>query len=135
LLTDSEWSPPVGSDGPGRLDTVPVAGRPALMVLPSSSEIITDGIVMSGPLPPMVKGGPATLLATIIAVAPAAWALVAFCTKAHVPRSISATAPAEKSTSGSQPSVVVPTPSFTNTTSPETPVASGAGPNEAPAAW
>src|SRR6266704_3683732 len=39
------------------------------------------------------------------------------------------------SENGSQPSVVVPTPSFTRTMSPEIPSSGGGGPNAAPLAW
>src|SRR5262245_1967674 len=53
---------------------------------------------MLGSVPPIVIGAPATLFATIIAVAPADWAVAASCTKLHAPRSTSATAPA-----GSEP--------------------------------
>src|SRR5919106_2824183 len=130
--------PPSQGLASGLLLTVPVAGRPALIVLPSASEIITDGIVIEGSLPPIVNGLEPELLATIIAAAPAAWALAAFTTKLQPPRSASAIDPAGNPTSGWHASVVVPspaTPSFTSTTFPETPVASGAPPEFAPAAW
>src|SRR5919106_452161 len=107
---------------------VPVAGRPALIVLPSSSEIIPDGIVIEGSLPPIRVGGPPTLLATITALAPAAWAFATLTVKLQLPRSASAMAPEGKPTSGSHASVVVPVPSFTSTMSPETPPAGDSGP-------
>src|ERR671918_138371 len=110
------------------------AGRMPGLCRPSSCHIITDGITIPGSVPPMVIGAPATLLATIIAVAPAAWALFAFSTNVHVPRSTRAIAPAGNPTRGSQPSVVVSVPSSTRTTSPLMPVSSGAGPKLAPVA-
>src|SRR5919106_3305084 len=114
--------------------TVPVAGTPALMVFPSASDTITEGIVMLGSVPPMVPGSPGALLTTMTATAPASWGLFAFWTKVHPPRSTSATAPAGKPISVWQPSVVVPLPSSTSTMSPETPSSVGAGPNAAPLA-
>src|SRR5919106_3333057 len=137
-LMSTIWSPTWHGLPSGFLLTEPVAGRPALIVLPSASEIITDGIVIEGSLPPIVNGLEPELLATIIAAAPAAWALAAFTTKLQPPRSASAIDPAGNPTSGWHASVVVPspaTPSFTSTTFPETPVASGAPPEFAPAAW
>jgi hypothetical protein len=74
------------------------------------------------------------VLTTITATAPAFWAFFTFWTNVQVPRSRSAIAPAGKPTSGSQPSVVMSTPSFTSTTSPLTPASGGSGPKEAPVA-
>jgi hypothetical protein len=97
--------------------------------------------VIVGSLPPIVIGGPATLLATITATAPAFWAFFTLTVKVHAgaggggePRSTSAIAPAGKPTSGWQPSVGLALPSFTRTTSPATPVRVGSGPNAAPVA-
>ena len=104
------------------------------MTPPSASETITDGIVIVGSVLPIVVGGPATLLTTITAIAPAACALLTFWTKPQVPRSTSATAPAGKLTNGLQPSVGRALPSLTRTTSPAIPARSGAGPNAAPLA-
>src|SRR5918999_3701695 len=124
--------PPSQGLASGLLLTVPKAGRPALIVLPSSREIITDGIAIPGSVPPIVNGAPPALFATIIATAPASWALLAFTVKLHPPRSTSAMEPAGKPASGWHPAGVVPTPPFPRTTPPVTPVAAGAGGAVAP---
>ena len=77
---------------------------------------------------------PGALLATMTPVAPAFCALSALSPNSHVPRSTTAIEPAGNPTSGSQASVVAPTPSLERTTVPVSPAAVGAGPNAAPAA-
>jgi hypothetical protein len=52
--------------GSGAALTRPVAGRLALTTTPSPSETITDGMVIVGSVPPIVVGGPGTLLTTIV---------------------------------------------------------------------
>ena len=48
---------------------------------------ITDGIVIVGSAPPRVTAGPGTLLTTMRATAPAAWAVAALTVKLQLPRS------------------------------------------------
>src|SRR5262247_3393501 len=133
-ITPVSWHDRSGTAGSGAALTRPVAGRPPLMTVPSVCDTIADGMVMVGSLPPIVVGGPGTLLATITATAPAACALATFWTKLQVPRSTSSTAPAGKPTNGLQPCVGMALPSLTRTTSPGLPASVGSGPNAAPLA-
>src|SRR5687768_15423720 len=81
----------------------------ALISAPSGCVTLIAAIVIAGSVPPMPGGGvPATLLATIRPVAPAACAFAAFTTKPHVPRSTIAIFPATVAAlvNAVQPSVV-----------------------------
>jgi hypothetical protein len=83
-----------------------------LIVFPSACETRTAGIVTWFPTTPApsVAGVPGALSATIMAVAPAFWALMPFTPNSQKPRSTSAMAPAGNPTRGSQPSLTVPPP-------------------------
>src|SRR5512134_2776202 len=84
--------------------TLPVAGSPALIVVPSACETCTAGIVIAGLAPPICVAGPGTLLTTTTALAPAFCAFCVFAWNSQLPRSTIAIAPAGK-VNGSQPSV------------------------------
>src|SRR5918996_1793238 len=140
-MTPVSWQERLGR---GLLRIVPVAGRPPLIVLPSASDTITDGMVIDGSVPPMAIGSPATLLAMMTATAPAFCAFFTFTVNVHAgaggggpPRSITAILPATSAAfvSGLQPSVVdgpsALAGSSATTTAPETPVAVTGGPNAA----
>ena len=94
--------------------TVPLPSA-VLMAAPSACETISVGMVIA-PVPVMVTV-PEVVLATITPTAPAVWALRTWAVKAQLERSTRAILPATELTMASQPSLGVPTPSLTTTTS------------------
>src|SRR5918994_179959 len=129
-ITPASWQDRLGR---GLLRIVPVAGRPALIVMPPAWGTCTDGIVIVGSVPPMAPGSPGTLFTTITPTAPAFCAFLTLTVKPHVPRSTTAMLPATSAAfvSGLQASVVDGPASSAGssaaTTSPETPVGVGGG--------
>ena len=67
-----------------------LTGRFALKRSPVACETMSEGIVMVASVPPMMTGSPATLFATMAAMAPAFCAFFTLTTKSHEPRSRSA---------------------------------------------
>ena len=113
--------------------TVPLAGRPALIVVPVRLRHVHggDGDLAPTTPAPMRIGMPGASLTTITPVAPAFCACSALNANSHVPRSTTAIAPAGNPTSGSHASVGdTPAPSFACTMLPDRPAAGG--PNCAP---
>src|SRR5688500_3565374 len=114
--------------------TLPVAGRPALIVAPSACDTCTAGMTIAGFVPPICVAGPGALLTMTTAPAPAFCAFCVFCWNSQLPRSMIAIEPAGM-VNGSQPSVgEAPAPSLTSANAPEMPATGGAGPKSAPAA-
>ena len=121
-------SPSRGSGGGLVSRAMAWAGRLAFSASPSLLPMKTDGIAKSA-CPPIVIKESLTLLTMIAARARALPAFLTLVTKSQPPRSMRAILRRRSCVIASQPSEVVPVPSFTSTTSPVTPVASSFRPN------
>ncbi len=94
----------------------------ALSAAPSAWPTITAGMPnLRSRHRPCTNGAPATLLATIIPAAPAAFTLAALTTKSQVPRSTTTKLPAATGATVSQASAVAPVPSLAMASGPVAP--------------
>ena len=86
-------SAPVGPDTINNVALTPLLTCP-LIVLPSASVTITEGMVIVASPPPISTNTPVALLAMITPTAPAFCAFFTLATKVQVPRSMIAMRPA-----------------------------------------